>query len=247
MTAKELFQAGQLDEAVQALNAEVRNNPTDARRRTFLFELLAFAGEYDRAEKHLDVLAQSTKEADMGALLYRAALHAERTRHDLFNKKEYPKASVEGGVAHSLKGSVNGQAFEEIVDADPRIGPRLEVYAAGSYLWIPLQHVASVEIPEPHRLRDLLWTPALVRTGPSFKGVEMGEVLLPVLYPFSWRHGDGAVRLGRSTEWQAQEEGEPIPIGQKMFLVDGEEFPLLEVRKLEFETGEPAEDEEPAA
>ena len=30
------------------------------------------------------------------------------------------------------------------------------------------------------------------------------------------------------------EGGEPIPLGQKLFLVDGEEFPLLEVRKIEF-------------
>src|SRR5690606_2155784 len=53
MTAKQLFQAGQLNEAMKALAAEVRDNPTDPRRRTFLFELLCFAGEYDRAEKHL--------------------------------------------------------------------------------------------------------------------------------------------------------------------------------------------------
>ena len=57
MNAQELFQAGKLNEAVQALGAELRDNPTDVRRRTFLFELLCFAGEYDRAEKQLDVLA----------------------------------------------------------------------------------------------------------------------------------------------------------------------------------------------
>ncbi len=42
MKAQELFQAGKLDEAVQALGAELRDNPADARRRTFLFELLCF-------------------------------------------------------------------------------------------------------------------------------------------------------------------------------------------------------------
>jgi len=57
----------------------LRDNPTDTRRRIFLFELLCFAGEYDRAEKQLDVLAQSGPEAATGALLYRAALAAERT------------------------------------------------------------------------------------------------------------------------------------------------------------------------
>ena len=86
MTAGQLFQAGKLDQAVQALGAELRDNPGDVQRRTFLFELLCFAGAYDRAEKHLDVLAQGGKDAQLGALLYEGALHAERTRAELFQK-----------------------------------------------------------------------------------------------------------------------------------------------------------------
>jgi type VI secretion system protein ImpE len=104
MNSKELFQAGKLAEAVKALGAELRDNPTDARRRTFLFELLCFAGEYDRAEKHLDVLAQGGSEAELGALLYRAAMAAERTRDDLFRKKEYPRATLEGVAPQPVSG-----------------------------------------------------------------------------------------------------------------------------------------------
>ena len=40
MKAKALYQAGKLTEAIQALSAELRDNPTDAQRRVFLFELL---------------------------------------------------------------------------------------------------------------------------------------------------------------------------------------------------------------
>src|ERR1017187_9565088 len=72
MTAGQLFQAGKLDQAVQALGVELRDNPGDVQRRTFLFELLCFAGAYDRAEKQLDVLAQGGKDAQLGALLYAA-------------------------------------------------------------------------------------------------------------------------------------------------------------------------------
>ncbi|MCZ2075157.1 MAG: virulence protein SciE type [Bryobacterales bacterium] len=230
MTARELFQAGRLNESVQALGAELRKDPTDTRRRTFLFELLCFAGEYERAEKQLDILASEKKESDLGALLYRAAIHAERTRNEMFSKRDFPS----GRASERVDGTFEGRPFSTIEDGDPRIGPRLEVFAAGAYLWIPFEHLASIEIPEPKRLRDLIWTPALVRTGPAFKGKELGEVLLPVLTPLSSRHPDDHVRLGRSTVWEETEDGRVVPAGQKMIVVDGEEVPILEIRSIHF-------------
>jgi type VI secretion system protein ImpE len=230
MTAKELFQAGRLNEAIEALGVEVRDNPTDVRRRTFLFELLCFKGEYDRAEKHLNILADATPDSRVGAVLYFAALHAERLRKDLFEKKDYPVTPASGS---SRGGTINGQPFESLEDADPRVGPRLELFAAGAYLWIPFEHIESIEMEPPKRLRDLLWAPALVRTGPAFKEKELGEVLLPVLAPFSWKHPDDDVKLGRSTVW-TEGDGASLPSGQRMFSVDDEDFPLLEIRKIEF-------------
>jgi len=230
MTARELYHAGQLGAAIQALGAELRDNPVDTRRRTFLFELLCFAGEYDRAVKHLDVLAGQGPDAATGVLLYRAALNADRMRNDLFEKKDYPE--VRSNIA-PVAGTLNGKPFESIEDADPRIGPRLEIFAAGQCMWLPLAHIATVRMEAPQRLRDLLWAPALVHTGPAFKGTELGEVLMPVLSPLSFRHPDDAVKLGRSTVWEKQEDGDTIPFGQKMLLVDGEEFPVLELRHLE--------------
>lgn len=219
---------------MQALGAEVRDNPTDARRRTFLFELLCFQGEFDRAEKHLHVLAGAGPDAQMGAVVYFSALHAERVRHELFQKKDYPSAPTSGeprGGAISIGG--DGRPFESIEDADPRVGARLEMFAAGAYLWIPFEHIEKIEMQAPKRLRDLLWVPALVKTGPAFRGTELGEVLLPVLAPFSYKHPDENVRLGRSTEW-AEVDGVAIPSGQRVFTVDGEDVPILEIRDIEF-------------
>jgi type VI secretion system protein ImpE len=54
------------------------------------------------------------------------------------------------------------------------------------------------------------------------------------VYPFSWKSEDQAVWLGRATEWAADDKGNEFPVGQKMFAVDGEEVPLLEIRSLEF-------------
>lgn len=226
--ARELYKAGRLDEAIEALGAEVRDNPSDAQRRTFLFELLCFAGKYDRAEKQLGVLEQGSKEAKMGALIYHSALHAERLRQSMFERSALP----DGAVPAAPGGTINGQPFETIADADPRIGARLELFAAGQYTWIPFAQVESVRLQAPSRLRDLLWATALVKTAEAYKGVELGEVMIPALTPLAWRHPDTQVRLGRITEWQALDDGAEVPAGQKMLLVDGEEFPLLEVREL---------------
>jgi type VI secretion system protein ImpE len=101
--------------------------------------------------------------------------------------------------------------------------------------------VISLEIPVPRRLRDLIWTPAKVRTTPAFKDADLGEVLLPVLSPSSSRHPDEAVRLGRMTVWESPEGKEyQVPYGQKMWQVDDEDVPFLELRSLEFNSASAA-------
>jgi type VI secretion system protein ImpE len=229
MTAQSLYQAGRLDDAIEALSAELRSNPTDTQRRTFLFELLCFAGNYDRAAKQLDILSQGGKEAAMGTLLYQSALHAERMRQTMFAENTLPMAPDQ---PTAVSGTLNGKPFASITDGDPRVGPRLEIFAAGQYTLIPFNQIESVRMQPPKRLRDLLWAPALVRTAPAFKGMELGEVLVPVMAPGSWQDEDDAVRLGRSTAWIALDDGGEAPIGQRVWRVGDDEVPLLEIRDL---------------
>ncbi|MDQ6664229.1 MAG: hypothetical protein M3Z23_07530, partial [Acidobacteriota bacterium] len=54
------------------------------------------------------------------------------------------------------------------------------------------------------------------------------------IYPFSWKSTDEPAWLGRTTDWVTDDSGNEFPIGQKTFIVDGEEVPLLEIRSLEF-------------
>src|SRR5271155_4541525 len=230
MDALSLYRAGQLKPAIDALGDELKKQPLDTRRRTFLFELLCFAGEYDRASKHLDILSDSSPEAASGAMLYRAALHAERTRQDMFAKEELPL-----GTTHpSPSGQWNGADFGEFSDADPRIGAHLEAFIAGSYTWIPFAYVESIEVEAPKRLRDLLWMPAILHTTSDFRLQDLGEVLVPVLAPLSWKHPDDAVRLGRASAWEEDEKYGAVPFGQKLLMRGEEEVPFLELRNLTF-------------
>ena len=180
MTPLELYRSGELRAAIKALGDELRANPLDIKRRTFLFELLCFAGEYDRAEKQLNVLADTNNQALAGTLLYRSALHAEKTRQEMFQKRDLPNVDSAAGP---IAGNWNGESFADLRDADPRIGANLEVFIAGSYTWIPFHYMRRLEIEKPETLRDLIWARARVETSPAFRLQDLGEVLIPVLTP----------------------------------------------------------------
>ena len=232
MKAEDLFREGRLDDAIRALGSDLRDDPASVPKRTFLFELLCFAGEFDRAEKQLDLLGDQNQDAMLASLLYRGAINAERTRQDMFEKGDLQPPKLE---APKTAGILNGKPFDSITDPDPRIGARLEVIAGGDYLWIGFEHIAALKIEPPKRLRDLLWTPARLRTGTSFKGQDLGDILIPALSPGSVASDDVDIRLGRVTEWFRDESGIEFPLGRKVLLVDGEEIPLTEVRLLEIQ------------
>jgi type VI secretion system protein ImpE len=164
-------------------------------------------------------------------------LHAERERQDMFARGALPL----GSEPAASPGELNGASFTGITDADPRIGANLETFIAGSYTWIPFAYIESIETQPPKRLRDLLWLPAILRTTADFRLQDLGEVLLPVIAPLSWKNADDAVRLGRVTVWEEDQQQGDVPYGQKLLLREGEEEPILELRKLTFHHAERAE------
>ncbi|HEX4166331.1 MAG TPA: type VI secretion system accessory protein TagJ [Bryobacteraceae bacterium] len=230
MTAIQMLKVGRVREAQQAIGAWLRDHPSDTTQRTFLFELLCFSGSYDRAKKHLAILAKGGQSQELGAVLYFSALHAEMLRHERYQDATAPPECVQ-----SPPGRLNGYAFQSLSDADPKIGARVEVFAAGSYLWIPFTHLSTIYMEPPRRLRDTLWAPATLTASAGFEDSEPRQVLLPAIYPYSWEAEHEALWLGRTTEWMARGSSGETPVGQKMLIVDGEEMPFLEIRSLEFD------------
>lgn len=242
LTPKQLIDAGEIKQALDALAAVLRNKPTDTAARTTLFELLCFSGEWERAEKHLNLLAGASEPAKIAAIVYFAAIHAEKDRHGMYKNETFPKTKAKS----QLSGKLNGKPFTSIEDADTALGARLEVFGAGSYMWLPFEHVQSIHFAPVKNLRDTLWTTARIQTGPTFQGTEIGEVLTPAIYPFSFTFPDTSVMLGRQTIWAEDDNGGSYPLGQKMLLVDGEEVPLLEIKSIEFDVPEGASQAKPA-
>ncbi len=228
MNADELYREGRLTEAISALNEVLRQDPTDVRSRTFLFELLCFSGSYERARRQLDAISAADPELNMSAAWYQEALMAEEKRQEMFHKGELPES---GSSPSPVSGTLNGKPFSDLRDADPRIGSRIEIIVGGRYTWMPLEHLASLTMEPPKRLRDLYWAPVKIETTQALDGYA-GEALLPAMTPMAWQHPNEEVRLGRWTDWTELESGEEVPVGLKLLLLDDEEFPLLEIREL---------------
>ncbi len=261
MNAQDSFNAGELSEAMEAIGAEIRSNPADSRKRTFLFELLCFAGDLDRAGKQLEVIAQQGVDADVAVQTYRFALQAEAARRQVFFGARVPglpkqipsytglhlkavRCLQEGHNSEarllleeatescpSVPGQVNGQAFSSLSDCDDLLGPFLEAFVGPNYSWIPWESIRSMEIAPPKYLRDLVWIPASIELTIG----PLGQVLLPCLYPGSYQSANDQVKLGRVTDWRNDVEGLSLGMGQKLLAVDQAELPIAEVRHIEFD------------
>ncbi len=257
MTAAELIRAGRLTEARKQAAADVKAAPADVGKRTLLFQVLAFCGEWDKAEAHLDVIASQDVKAELGAQLYRGLLAAEREREGVSLERLpaiLPKApsylesylagrrKLEGkqvdeaeelfGQAAAQKphvsGNVDGAPFGDLRDTDAYLAFFLEAMVHGHYVWIPFECLREVSIAAPKGLMDLLWTTARMVT-------EDGLVMnchLPVLYPGSYKHEDDRVRLGRMTDWVPLGGAYSRGMGQHVFQIDAGEKALLEIREL---------------
>ena len=259
--AKAFFDAGQLNSAIGELTREVKEHPADASLRTFLFEMLCFAGEWDRAEKQLDALGHQDVRTEIGVQVYRNNIKAERDRRRLFSDGLQPHFLTEppayidlhlavinrlreGKTVEArdtldraeeerpaLAGTFNGKRFEDFRDWDDVVGPVLELIINGQYTWLPFEHIRSMEVNAPKHTRDLVWASARIQATDG----TIGEVYIPALYAGSSEHTSDQVRLGRMTDWKRLSDDLSVAVGLRLFLMDGEDKPLYEARSVEFE------------
>jgi type VI secretion system protein ImpE len=258
--AKSLFDQGQLGAAIEELTREVKDNPSNTGLRTFLFELLCFAGDWDRAERQLDVIGHQNAQAKVGVEVYRNNIKAERDRRRLFCNGVQPSFLTEppayvdlllaaiNGLHDSsdnqtrrvldrvekerppLAGKINDCQFQDFRDCDELTGPVLELILQGKYTWLPFEQLRRLEILTPRNLRDLLWANARIEATDG----TVAEVFLPALYAGSSEHPNDDVKLGRRTEWKEVGDDLHLAAGSKLFMVDDEEKQIFETLTIEF-------------
>lgn len=260
MTPETALKEGHLDEALRLLTQEVRGHPADVRQRIFLFQLLALRGDWERAQTQLNVTGELDAANTLMVTTYTALLRAEAARKAVFEGRQTPvvvgepeawlalllqalRLDAQGqhaeaeplraqalADAETSSGTIDSHPFEWIADADPRFGPCLEIVLEGGYAWVPFSRIKQLEFDAPTDLRDKVWLPVQVtwRNG----GQAVGFV--PARYPGSEQAGDDDFTLARKTDWVAVTEELYVGQGQRMFATDADEYPLLDVRSIEF-------------
>lgn len=259
LPAEASFREGRLDESLTELQQQVRDDPSSVKHRIFLFQLLAVMGQWERALSQLEVLGEMDASTLAMVQVYREALGCEMLRAEIFEGRRTPlvfgepeqwlallmealRLTAEGRHAQSqdlrkqafdaapaTSGTLDGARFEWIADADPRLGPVLEVIVNARYYWVPFHRVREIRLEAPSDVRDLVWTP--VQLVWANGGQAVG--LVPTRYPGSEASDDPGVRMARKTDWIPLEEDLYVGLGQRMLTTDTGEHPLLDTRLIQ--------------
>ena len=259
-TGSELYTAGQLSEAVTAMSEEVKGHPTDQTRRGFLAELLCIAGDLERADKQLDVLANQDPQAALGVAMFRQLVRAEQARQQFYTEGRLPefltepdeqlRTRLEASVliregqhqeaAQLLKqaeerrppvtGSCNGAAFDDLRDMDDLTASFFEVLTSNGKYY--WIPMSSVVSVE-FRPPERPRDVLWRRAGVSMRDGPDGEVFFPATYADAGDAATDQMRLGRATDWTG---GEDVPVrglGQRTFLVGAAGCTIMELETIE--------------
>lgn len=267
--AKLRLDQGDLTGAIESAINLVKTNPTNIAARTFLFELSCFSGDWERAEKQLEVIGHQDAAAMIGSKIYQQNFKAERDRTAYFAEGRKPETLTgspshmadllnannrvrEGNIAEAralldtveenrpaFSCTVNGEGFSDIRDYNDLTMCVFEVIFKDAYIWLPFEYVEKIEFFEPKTLRDLFW----VQGNVHLTNGTNGEMFFPALYSGSWKSDNDAVRLGRMTDWRDLGEDVFVGEGMKLFWMDGRDKSILDLKSIEFNHPEAEETE----
>lgn len=259
MNIKDLIKEGKLAEARLNLVSALKNHPGDIAGRTLLFQVLLFLGEWDKAERHLEVLADVDAMMAPTVSLYINLLNCERERAEVTAFRTMPsflpstptyfeayysacqqlQDNPDGkgqeifaameSQIPQVTGTVNGVEFSGMRNTDDVLAFALEVFAYDRYFWVPFESIREIIVTPPQTLLDLMWISASITT---WSGLSMNG-FLPVLYPDTWKHDNEQIRMGRMTDWSSPSGGCVRGIGRQVFVFGEQDVSILEFREIQ--------------
>lgn len=246
-----------VSELLKRTTDAVRKLPADASLRMKLFRLFCVTGQWERASTQLSAASNLDASLAMTTVVWGHAVACERLRAEVFAGKRQPLFLGEpqpwlGWLIQALamapdeaanlrdeafeaapesSGSVNGQPFDWLADADSRLGPVCEVFVDGKYFWVPFSSIEAIELGEPADMLDLVWASAQM----TLAGGGIKPVLIPVRYPGTEACEEDALRLARGTRWQGDDTLGYTGLGQREWASAEATHPLLDARTVLFD------------
>lgn len=258
MKAKQFYENGELFKAIAAMNDEVKQMPQDIYKRDFLRELLCIAGELERADKQLDVIAQQDVRATVGAALVRQLIRAEQARLQCFKEGRVPEfigeptAALkwhlqalielrEGNTEQAYEclqkanaerlpvhGECDGVAFQNLRDLDDTCAGFFEVLTSNGKYY----WVAFEQIKHiEFRAPERPTDLIWRRAHMTVNDGPEGEIYIPAIYVNTLPE-DETARLGHKTDWQGDDNKPVVGIGQRLLLIGEEAVPIMEIQEL---------------
>jgi type VI secretion system protein ImpE len=261
-TAAALFRNGKLTEAIAAAQTALRKAPTDLGARVLLAELLAFAGNLERADVILDAASTIDPSSAVVVAEFRQLVRADMARRQLFRDGRVPEflgeptdtqrlqlaalvalragdlaeAAQHAAAAEQVRphtpGTHNSTAFDDLRDVDDLLAGSVEVLTTTGKYYW---------IPTERLVSVTLHAPKRPRdllwrrASMSVDQGPDGDVYIPAIYA-----GDDtmteAQRLGRETDWRQAGDGPIRGLGQRVFLLGEDDVAIMELGSLSFTT-----------
>jgi len=265
MDAHQCLIQGDLEQALQQLQSDVRRDSSSVKNRIFLFQLLVVMGQWDRALTQLNLIGELDAAALAMVQTYREAILCEGLRKEIFSGKRTPvvfgepeqwiallfealRLTAQGQYAKSQ--DVREQAFELAPTTKGFIGEPQQQ----SFTWIADADTRMGPVLEViingryywlpfHRIRSIyIEEPQDLRDQvwmpAHFTLANGGESvgLIPTRYAGSENSTDDQVRSAHKTTWQKLDADLYQGLGQRMLATDAGEYSLMDLRQISFDT-----------
>ena len=261
ISAEDLLATSEVEKAFAELANTVRQEPSVARHRIFLFQLQCIRGKWGSALSQLKVLLELDDAYEMLVKTYAAVIACEQMRERVFAGELSPhvlgepsewiallahgvgqlgRKADDAGIrsideayelAEATSGTIDGNRFEWIADGDMRIGPVFELFVDGKYYWVQSDRICSIEFEPISDLRDKVWRSAKIQW--SNGGDSYG--FMPSRYPHHSEPSSERELLGAVTQWHPLTDDFFIGKGQKVLCTDSAEYSVLDVSLINFD------------
>lgn len=257
----QLMSGATLLETLARVESDIKSRPADADQRAAFVQLLCLAGHWPRAKTQLKSWLALKPQAKPTVTLLEQAITAEIQRAAVFEGLAMPRMPGEAFAwAEALLKALRKEHAEEadelraaafaaaqanparvtmqdeqtqtvawLIDGDGRLGPICELIVNGHYTWLPFAAVREMRFQPPASVTDLVWRHTAVTLIDGSEQV----CQLPVRYPFADTAEDN-LRLAAVTEWTPLDDQQFIGHGQKTWLSEEQDFPLLSLTHIVF-------------